>query len=267
VRRATRISLLGLATTNPYASAARALSGTPLSRIVYLERTGSTNDDAAAMLGDDDALGTTIVAEEQTRGAGRKGRSWIARRESALLFTTILPREISADVLWCVPFWAALAVRDALQSLGIDCGLQWPNDLLLGERKLAGLLCVSRVIGRSARVACGVGINVRRLPGADAGIVPPPAFCDDVAAVERGALLVQILSRFAMRFQLLDVPDHIARRWEREAGLPRLYRLQRDRGSAPFEGTALALDSDGSLIVECDGRREIVSLADARVLR
>lgn len=252
---------------DPYVSSRSALAGTPYERILYKEQTASTNDDAAALLGDDAALGTTIVAEEQTRGAGRRGRTWMAGPNSALLFTTLLARELSTEELWVVPFWTALVVRDALAACGLSCDLQWPNDILLGPRKLAGILCVSRVTGGRARIGCGVGINVSRDERA-AEISPSPAFCDDVVAVDRAALLAQILHRFWMRMPMLDLPDQIARRWEREAGLPgRRYRLQRDGEASPFDASAIGLSDGGGLIVERDGRREIVSLADARVLR
>ncbi|HEY9085716.1 MAG TPA: biotin--[acetyl-CoA-carboxylase] ligase [Candidatus Tyrphobacter sp.] len=255
--------------SHPYAGVERALAGTRFSRIVYVERTASTNDDAAALFDADDALGTTIVAEEQTSGAGRKGRSWLASPGSALLFTTILPRELLAEDLWSVPFWAALAVRDALATCGVQTELHWPNDLLLNGKKLAGILCTSRIVGERARVGCGVGINVHRGRGADARILPPPAFCDDALPIERDALLAQILNLFEMRRSLLDVPEQIARRWEREAGLPgRRYRLLRDGEALPFEATAIALESGGGLVVERDGgRRETIALADARALR
>jgi BirA family transcriptional regulator, biotin operon repressor / biotin---[acetyl-CoA-carboxylase] ligase len=233
-----------------------------------VERTGSTNEDAAALLGDDASLGTTIVAEEQTHGAGRKGRVWIARRGTALLFTTILPREISAATLWAVPFWTGLAVRSALLASGIKGDLQWPNDVLLDGKKLAGILCVSRVTGERARVACGVGINVTRASGADRGIDPPPAFCNDVASIERASLLERILLRFAADLHSLDDPRGLATRWEREAGLPgRRYRIAHDRNKDAYDVTAISLAPDGGLIVEHNGRRETVSLADARVLR
>jgi BirA family biotin operon repressor/biotin-[acetyl-CoA-carboxylase] ligase len=250
-----------------YAPARRALAGTPYERIIYKEQTASTNDDAAALLDDDASLGTTIVAEEQTRGAGRRGRTWTAAPRSALLFTTLLARELPTADLWVVPFWTALVVRDALAACGIACDLQWPNDLLLGQKKLAGILCISRVTGERARIGCGVGINVRREDRA-AEISPPPAFCDDVAEVDRASLLVQILNSFWMRATMLDVPDQVARRWEREAGLPgRQYRFQRDGETSPFDATAVALSEGGGLVVERAGRREIVALADARVLR
>lgn len=236
--------------------------------MIYVERTGSTNEDAAALLGDDASLGTTIVAEEQTHGAGRKGRAWIAKRGAALLFTTILPRDIAATSLWAVPFWTALAVREGLRECGVPSELQWPNDLLLRGAKLAGILCVSRVTGTRARVACGVGINLTRSPGAETGIDPPPAFCDDVVCIERSVLLQSILRRFAATFASLDDPRAVGRQWELEAGLPgRRCRIAHDRGGEARDVVAVALAPDGGLIVERDGGRETVSLADVRVLR
>jgi BirA family transcriptional regulator, biotin operon repressor / biotin---[acetyl-CoA-carboxylase] ligase len=240
----------------------------PFARVVHVERTASTNDDAAALLGDDAALGTTIVAEEQTHGAGRKGRSWIATPGSALLFTTILPREIDAAALWSVPFWTALAVSDALDRCGVGVTLQWPNDLLLGSKKLAGILCTSRVFGNRARVGCGVGINVYRTPDADERIDPPPAFCSDVARVDREQLLSTTLACFARRLPLLDDVAATARAWEREAGVPgQRYRIQVDGEAHAFDAVAVALAPGGALVVECDGTRRSISLADARVLR
>ncbi len=240
----------------------------PFGRVVRVERTGSTNEDAAALLGDDGALGTTIVANEQTHGTGRKGRTWVAQPGSALLFTTVLPRDVRASDLWSIPFWAALAVFDALARCGVRTQLQWPNDLLLGQKKLAGILCTSRVSGELARAACGVGINVYRTPHADEQIDPPPAFCSDVAGVDRESILSEALAAFARHFSLLDDVGEIARRWEDAAGLPgRRYCLLVDGEDAPFEATAVHLARGGALVVERDGQERTIALADARALR
>lgn len=254
--------------SGPYESAARAMAGTPFASIAYVEETESTNADAAALLEDARFGGRTIVAEYQRRGAGRKGRVWLAPAGSALLFTTILPREIEAAKLWIVPFWVALAVRAALLEFGVAATLQWPNDLLLDGRKLAGVLCQSCVAGAGARVACGVGLNVRR-PGADAGIEPPPAFCDDVAPVDRAALLNAILREYSAALALLDQPPRVAAAWEDAAGLPgRHYRIQLDGEAQPFDALAQGLDDGGALaVIREDGKRTSVALADARVLR
>jgi BirA family transcriptional regulator, biotin operon repressor / biotin---[acetyl-CoA-carboxylase] ligase len=252
----------------PYEGVARELAGTAFETIEYAEETESTNADAALLLDDQRYGGHTIVAEYQSRGAGRKGRVWLAPAGSALLFTTILPRTIESESLWVVPYWVALAVRSALLDCGVVTTLQWPNDLLLGGRKLAGALCQSSVSGAKAGVACGVGINVRR-PGAAVGIEPAPAFCDDVAAVERSALLLAILRRYERALFMLDQPERVTAAWDEAAELPgKHYRIQLDGEAVPFDAIAQGLESGGGLsVVRAGGARETVSLADARVLR
>jgi BirA family biotin operon repressor/biotin-[acetyl-CoA-carboxylase] ligase len=252
----------------PYDGVAERLAGTPFASIAYVEETASTNADAAALLADERFAGHTIVAEYQSRGAARKGRTWTAPAGTALLFTTILPRALDVRQLWVVPYWVALAVRNALLRLGVATTLQWPNDLLLGERKLAGLLCQSSVSGVSARVACGVGINVRR-PPTDAGIDPPPAYCDDVAAVPRADLLYAILREYERTLPMLDQSGRVCHKWHEAAELPgKRYQILLDGTAEPFDVVAEGLAEGGGLRVRReDGRNETISLADARVLR
>ena len=255
-------------TAGPYEPLQQTLAGTAFAEIRYVEATGSTNADAAALLGDRSSGGLTIVAEYQRRGTGRKGRSWQGAAGATLLFSTILPRSVAADGLWLVPFWVALAVRAGLHECGVDTTLQWPNDLLLHERKIAGVLCQSSVTGSAARVACGVGINVHRWPDA-AAILPPPAFCDEAATVDRRALLQAILLSFDRSLAALDEPARVVAEWDAAAELPgRRYRIALDSGATPFEAAALGLKSGGGLEVRREGgARETVALADARVLR
>lgn len=252
----------------PYDGVAERLAGTPFASIAYVEETASTNADAAALLADERFAGHTIVAEYQSRGAARKGRTWTAPAGTALLFTTILPLAVDVRQLWVVPYWVALAVRNALMRLGVATTLQWPNDVLLGERKLAGLLCQSSVSGTSARVACGVGINVRR-PPIDAGIEPQPAYCDDVAAVPRADLLYAILREYERTLPLLDQSGRVCHKWHEAAELPgKRYRILLDGTAEPFDAIAEGLAEGGGLRVRReDGRSETISLADARALR
>jgi BirA family biotin operon repressor/biotin-[acetyl-CoA-carboxylase] ligase len=252
----------------PYEDVARDLAGGPFASIAYVEETASTNADAAALLGDARFAGHTIVAEYQSRGAARKGRTWVAPAGTALLFTTILPRDVDAPGLWVVPYWVALAVRSALMRLGVDTTLQWPNDLLLRERKIAGLLCQSSVSGSSARVACGVGINVRR-PPIDTGIDPPPAYCSDTTPVQRADLLLAILREFERTLPMLDQPGRVCHKWHEAAGMPgKRYRIVLDGTTQAFDATAEGLVEGGGLrVLREDGKQETITLADARVLR
>ena len=254
---------------HPYAQVARNLMGTSFANIRYVERTGSTNDDAAELLGDPEAFGLTIVAEEQQHGSGRKRRAWVAQPGTSLLLTSILPRALPTADLWIVPYAVAIAVRRALFESGVPTSLHWPNDLLVGQRKVAGILCASRIVGERAWVAAGIGINVHRTPGADTGIEPAPAFCDDVAPVDRAALLERLLLVFDAWNETLSMPQRIARVWERAAGIPgKRYRLLVDGSDTPIEATAVALATGGGLVIERDnGKRETIGLADARALR
>ena len=253
----------------PYRNVAQQLAGSPFASIEYREESGSTNADAAELLGDERFGGHTIVTEFQRHGAGRKGRSWHAMPGTALLFSTILPRSIAVDRLWLVPFWVALAVRTGLRECGVAATLQWPNDLLLRDRKLGGILCQSRVTAATGRVACGVGINVHHLAGAATVIEPPPAFCDEVAPVDRAALLVAILRAYDATLATLDDAGRVTRDWEAAAEIPgRRYRIAKDDGREPFEATAQALEAGGGLrVIRDSGSSETVEMADARVLR
>jgi len=246
------------------------LAGSAFANVRWIERTGSTNDDIAALLGTPEAAGLTIAADYQEHGAGRKGRSWVAPPSASLLFTTGLPGAIPSTHIWAVPFWVALAVQRALIDVSVPATLQWPNDLLLNGRKIAGILCVSRVVGSDAWVGCGVGINVHRVhdPALDE-IQPPPAFCSDAADVTREVLLEKILHVFAATHEQLCIPQNVARRWELAAGLPGVaYRVLVDGETEEQNVIALRLANGGGLVVQTAANKEReINLADARVLR
>jgi BirA family biotin operon repressor/biotin-[acetyl-CoA-carboxylase] ligase len=237
----------------------------------YMARTGSTNDDAAALLGSPGAAGATLVAEEQSAGRGRKsGRSWIAPPGSGLLFTTILPESIRATDLWAVPFWVALCVADGvMHACGVHLDLRWPNDGFLNGAKAVGILCVSRVSGARASVGCGVGINVLRPSAASlAAIAPAPAFLSDLAPhVSREVVLAEVLAAFERRLGAVHTPSIVARTYEERARLVGAhYRVRVDADGSELDGTALGLASDGSLRLNAAGTEHTVSLADVQRL-
>lgn len=214
-----------------------------------------------------------IVADEQSGGKGRRGRTWVAAPRSGLLFTAILPKSIDAGAAWSVTFWAGLCVAEALARWDVEATLQWPNDLLLDDRKLCGILCVSRIVADQATLGCGVGINVYRpaqRPDLDE-IAPPPIFLDDVRVLgehAREELLVEILRACEAKLDSLHDPASIAREWERRAGVPGTrYRFTLEDGGE-IEGQALRLNDGGGLVVETPSGERVVDLADrVRVVR
>lgn len=255
---------------------AAAVSAAGLRYFTHVEHrltTVSTNEDAQRLLGDSASAGLVIVADEQTAGRGRRGRQWIAPPRSGLLFTAILPEPIRAADAWAVTFWAGIRVAKALGRWNVAPALQWPNDLLVGGRKMCGILCVSRIVGDRASIACGIGVNVHRpnnRPDLDA-IAPPPIFLDDCAVTgehARAELFAAILSEFEAALERLRDPPSIVREWEEAAGLPGTrYRLVTGEGSQ-IEGEALRLSPSGGLVMRTQNGERTIDLADeVRALR
>src|SRR5215470_6491119 len=121
-----------------------------------VEETGSTNADllAKARSGADEGL--VLVAEAQTSGRGRMGRRWISPPRRALTFSVLLRPPVPPALLGWVPLLAGVAVASALErTAGVDARLKWPNDVLVGDAKLAGILAERW----GDAVVVGTGIN------------------------------------------------------------------------------------------------------------
>lgn len=249
-----------------------AVFNTRFQTVVYTPKTGSTNDDAYKVISSAPLAGATFVAEEQTAGKGRKiGRRWIAPAGTGLLFTTILPIQVPTPNLWAVPFWVALCVADGIRrATALTIDLRWPNDCFLGARKVAGILCISRVNGDRAFVGCGVGINCVRPTGyGAAGIDPPPGYLTDGVrrGVSRELVLAETILAFNRRLAALSSPETIAATYTERARLNGArYHVKMDIDGANYEGIARGIGPDGALRLEVDGNERLISLADARRL-
>ena len=130
----------------------------PWTSVQVVDSVGSTNAEVAARARAGGESGAVLVAESQTAGRGRLDRVWAAPARSGLTFSVLLrPAEVAAGSWGWFPLLAGVAVAGALGPLAeIDVGLKWPNDVLVGERKLAGILA-ERV---DDALVLGVGINV-----------------------------------------------------------------------------------------------------------
>lgn len=134
-------------------------------------QTGSTNADLLEAARAGAAEGLVLVAEEQTAGRGRLGRTWSAPAGAALTFSVLLrPAGVPPTRLGWLPLLTGVAVAAAVRAeTGVPASLKWPNDVLVGERKLAGILAEAH----SDAVVVGVGLNVT-LSRAELPVRPPP---------------------------------------------------------------------------------------------
>ena len=235
--------------------------GEPLS---YGEETGSTNDDALAAARQGAASGSVFLAERQTHGRGRRGRSWLAESGQSLLFSVLLRpaagKEPSSEPgpaqTGALTLAVGLGVRAALAPFSEQpLSVKWPNDILSGPRKLAGILCESQLHGgRALAVVIGVGINVGWQSF-------PPELQNDVTCLEelsgrghpRERLLAEVLREVERRVaggarsELQELIEEF-----------RAYDALRDRkvfvsGARELSGVARGVDDEGHLLLETDG--------------
>jgi BirA family biotin operon repressor/biotin-[acetyl-CoA-carboxylase] ligase len=228
--------------------------------------TGSTNADLLARAGADAAVpaGQVLVAEEQTAGRGRLGRTWTSVPGAALTFSVLLrPVTVPAARRGWLPLIAGVAVASAVRSVtgrggpdgAVDAVLKWPNDVLIGERKLAGILAEQSPDGSA--LVIGIGLNVATpadvLPVSPAGLRATSLLVEG-ASVSRAELLLEILRQFESWYTAFLADPDPAR-----TGLLDAYRLlcvtlgQRVRVELPagrfMTGVATGVDPDGRLLI------------------
>jgi BirA family transcriptional regulator, biotin operon repressor / biotin---[acetyl-CoA-carboxylase] ligase len=225
--------------------------GSPLHR---LATTTSTNDEAKRGARAGAPHGATWVAEEQTAGRGRQGRSWVSPRGENLLFSVLLRVDCIPSRLPLVAIVAGLAVRDAVARAAPSAGasIKWPNDVLVGPKKIAGILVEAITAGRRIEaVVVGVGVNVHTR-----------VFPEDLAERATSVSLVsgQPPDRDALLADILEGIDHdlhvvlarglgLVRARVDAADALRGKGLRNDSGDS---GVASGIDDEGRLLVRRD---------------
>jgi BirA family biotin operon repressor/biotin-[acetyl-CoA-carboxylase] ligase len=150
--------------------------------LLWLPSCGSTNDEARARLGDPHV--GAVATDAQTAGRGRRGRTWFSPPGCGLYLTWIVRGRVAPMHAGVLPLLAGVVTARLCESLGARPMLKWPNDLLLGGRKLAGVLCESRVDAAGMDALVGIGLNLRAPPGGYPPEVPGVALETPLGAAE-----------------------------------------------------------------------------------
>ena len=211
--------------------------------------------------------GTVARADFQSAGRGRLDRTWEAPRGVSLLTSVLLAPRVPLDSLHLVTASVAMAARSGLIRLsGLAPELKWPNDLLVGDRKLGGIL--AEMVDESPRVVVGLGLNLQ-WPGPSE--VGGTCVRDEVGVtIAPRAMLDIFLAELELLVPLLDSADgrdELTGRYnEVLATLGRVVRVER-LGDGPLVGRAQRVESDGSLTVESEGIEVCVRTGDVVHLR
>jgi BirA family biotin operon repressor/biotin-[acetyl-CoA-carboxylase] ligase len=221
--------------------------------------------------------GTLVVAEEQTAGVGRRGRSWHSARGLGIWLSMVLRPAAPPSQCQALSTWAGLAVHETLRARGWDrapAGLKWPNDVIAGGRKICGILIDTRSAGADISYAVlGLGLNTGHLPGDFPGELAGTAVSVRMIAGEapdRALLLADLLLElersYGLALSAAGRAELAARAGRASVLIGKRVRVSGE--GATVEGSAVRVDGDGALVV-VDGRTggEVTVLAgDVRII-
>ncbi len=223
--------------------------------VVWLAETGSTNDEAIERARAGAPEGLVVGADRQRAGRGRRGRPWLAAAGHALLVSVLLRPGVAPVDAGLLPIVAAVGAADAL---GDDARVVWPNDILIGGRKVAGILCeMSADQERVAWAVAGIGVNVRSAPALDDARWEPGALSDLGPPPARSDLLVSLLAALGSRYAQWagDGPEQVLDAFAGRDAL-RGRRVAVDLGGEEVVGECAGTDSLGRLrLVTAVGER------------
>ena len=265
---------------------AKVLSKGALARFLPEERLGlvrvfssvdSTNTVLKGLAAAGAPGGTVVLADGQTGGRGRRGRSFVSPAGAGVYLSYLLRPESGFEKAPCLPGWAAVAAADAIRSAcGVEVGIKWVNDLVLNRRKVGGILVEASADGGRGvadTFAIGIGVNVNERPGDF-----PDGLSETATslAMESGG---GELDRVRLAAELVKALDLLGAEWPDHPGYLERYRElcltpgsritaypQMLEGGNGREGTALAVNGDFSLKVEFeDGTIENLGSGEASV--
>ncbi len=230
-------------------------------RVHFFQETTSTMDEAQRLARRGCADFTVVIAQRQTRGRGRMQRSWVSV-DGGLYFTVVTRPDIPAIRSGLVNLAAAIDMADLLRTMyRVDAGLKWPNDILVNEKKICGILSQMEAEGdQMAHMNIGIGLNVNN------AIEPEAPMAISLKAllgrtVPRREVLVAFLEIFQQRLLKFD-PRCVIDEWKsNNVTLGRRVRVVtvKDR----VEGTAVDVDSHGGLVLRlADGTLQTVVYGD-----
>lgn len=249
------------------------LSPERMKSVVCLDTVDSTNRQLRRMALEGAADGQIVLANEQTEGLGRLGRSFLSPRDKGVYLSVLMCPDVLPSESVAITARAAVAACNAIYSVcGVRPGIKWLNDLVLNKKKLCGILTemsVESEIGHVQYVIVGIGVNVNEMP------------CDFPEGIRKAATSLAAetglsFSRARLAAELIKELDRLRFRWTQEKQLywetycADSVTLGREiriiSGEKSRTGTAVSIQSDYSLTVRYpDGLTETLSNGEVRV--
>jgi BirA family biotin operon repressor/biotin-[acetyl-CoA-carboxylase] ligase len=234
----------------------------------YYENTPSTIWVGKKLASEEDAAslhGLVIIAEEQTGGIGRLGRSWVSPA-GGIWITIVLKPKIPVDHVFMVTMAASVAVaRTIRKEFDLGALIKWPNDVYIGDNKVAGLLLeLSAEADTIHYCLLGIGIDVNIEPNElEAVPIAATSISSEVGHdVDRASFLARILREFESRYLLIESEEYepVIKEWKSLSGTLE-HRVRINTLKATFEGEAIDIDEFGALLIRKDNGKVVRVIA------
>jgi BirA family transcriptional regulator, biotin operon repressor / biotin---[acetyl-CoA-carboxylase] ligase len=226
-------------------------------RVYHFFKTDSTNRVAMELGYSDEPEGAVVLAEEQTAGRGRAGRSWHSERGAGLYVTVLLRPKLSPVQAPLLTMLAGLSAHTAvLAQTGLAAELKWPNDLLIHGKKLGGILTEMHAEPNAVRfviVGMGINVNQEKFPG-ELAETATSLRRETGRAQSRLELLVKLLSQFETDYNrfVREGAAYVVQRFELVSSFANGRRVRVDTGAETYLGVTDGLSPEGLLIVKRD---------------
>ena len=232
---------------------------------VWLRSTESTMKDAANLAARSEPHGTVVVADQQTAGLGRHGHTWYSAGNGGLYLSIIIRLPFPPDVLPVLTMALGVAVQHAVAEVcKVSCDIRWPNDLLLGGRKIAGIMVQA---GDGGALIAGIGVNVNQTAfPEELRLIATSLRIETGHEYAKEELLDSIVAEsLKCAALLMDIgKSHIFQQFEERSSYVRGKAVEVDDGRRVFAGVTAGLDENGFLRVETPSGIETVLAGGVR---
>ncbi|MDA8026938.1 MAG: biotin--[acetyl-CoA-carboxylase] ligase [Actinomycetota bacterium] len=242
-------------------------------KIFHSEISTSTNSELLAYGREGGLEGSILITDHQSSGKGRLGRIWNDEPGSSLLMSILLRPKVAFDAYFFISMTLGISIVEALQDYGVDAKLKWPNDLLVGEKKLAGILAEIET-GKENLLVIGVGVNLNQSTAQLAELQRPAtsvviATGRSMGLEERLDFAKRAIERFREKYDRLQSSnsrDELVKAYRRySATIGRFVRVDFVDGES-VAGNCLDITERGELMVEVDTCIRMVDSADVHHL-
>ncbi len=246
------------------------LSHLPIGNWKYFEQVGSTNDLSLEWAMQDAPDWSLVVADEQLSGRGRAERRWITHPGSALAFSVILPPHSTFHITHFSAL-GAIAVCQALEfEFSLQSEIKWPNDVLLNQKKTAGVLVEATWSGDVlSKIILGIGVNVTPQSVPEPGLLTFPATCIERElgnAINRWKFLKSILERLMFWYPLVGNQEFLDTWWQHLAWKNQEVVIISGSRQHNLHGRLVGLDADGALkLLDGNGKNQVIHSGDVQL--